>query len=389
MFSHLKPDYQDNSLVNLISSIQAACGGKSEYPPTSLLKEVDLASAKHVVLVVLDGLGYRYLMDNHPSSFIARHCKGRMTSVFPTTTSSAISTIMSGMSPLEHAFTGWFIYFRELGSVAASLPFAPRMGGASFADRGIRLEQVTGFSGFYRNLKRRVYLLNHDWLINTPYSRHMSKGATTLGYKDLADGCRQVEDLLSRKSDSFIYAYWSELDHHSHKFGISSAEASERFLHADQQLEQLAQKIAQTDSVMLITADHGLIDTAQDKVVHLEDHPQLRDMLALPLCGEPRAAYCYLRPGVEREFEIYVNAHLQDQCTAYRSEELVRQGLFGAGNEHKELRHRIGDYVLLMKDNFVIKDRLLGEKLFDQVGVHGGLSEKELYVPLSVVRAEP
>ena len=35
-----------------------------------------------------------------------------------------------------------------------------------------------------------------------------------------------------------------------------------------------------------------------------------------------------------------------------------------------------------MKGNYVIKDWLFAEHRHTQIGVHGGLSEQELYVPL-------
>jgi hypothetical protein len=35
-----------------------------------------------------------------------------------------------------------------------------------------------------------------------------------------------------------------------------------------------------------------------------------------------------------------------------------------------------------MRDRYVIRDRLPGEKVYRVIGVHGGLSSAELYVPL-------
>ena len=47
----------------------------------------------------------------------------------------------------------------------------------------------------------------------------------------------------------------------------------------------------------------------------------------------------------------------------------------------------MGDYTLLMREHYVIRDRLPGEKTYTQVGVHGGLSAAELNVPLCLLRA--
>jgi hypothetical protein len=46
------------------------------------------------------------------------------------------------------------------------------------------------------------------------------------------------------------------------------------------------------------------------------------------------------------------------------------------------LTERIGDYVLLMKDRYIISDWLPVEKRYHHVGVHGGVSEAEMLVPV-------
>lgn len=37
-----------------------------------------------------------------------------------------------------------------------------------------------------------------------------------------------------------------------------------------------------------------------------------------------------------------------------------------------------------MKENYVIKDWLPGERQYRQIGVHGGMSPEEMFVPLIV-----
>lgn len=62
----------------------------------------------------------------------------------------------------------------------------------------------------------------------------------------------------------------------------------------------------------------------------------------------------------------------------------MAQGWFGPGAAHPRLQERVGDYLLLMNDGYVIKDLVPGERPFYPIGNHGGLSEDELYVPLIV-----
>ena len=127
---------------------------------------------------------------------------------------------------------------------------------------------------------------------------------------------------------------------------------------------------------VLVTADHGFIDTEPDTQLHLDQHPVLRDALLLPLCGEPRVAYCYVKPHAIREFEDYVSTELAFGCTVLAREEMIGAEYFGLGPPAPRLRDRIGDYALVMKENFAITDRLLGQgSNHRHIGVHGGLSE--------------
>ena len=79
-------------------------------------------------------------------------------------------------------------------------------------------------------------------------------------------------------------------------------------------------------------------------------------------------------------------AAVSEQAWAYRSERLIEEGWFGPGEPHPKLKDRIGDYTLVMKGNWTIKDWLPGEKRYRQIGVHGGVSADEMIVPLVVAQ---
>ena len=117
----------------------------------------------------------------------------------------------------------------------------------------------------------------------------------------------------------------------------------------------------------------------------MEDHPTLSEMLMLPLSGEPRVAYCYVYPDKREQFESYVNNTLSDSVILYRSHDLVDNHLFGLGECHPCLANRIGHYVLVAKDKVTIRDRVAGERPPQDIGVHGGPSEDEMYVPFIVM----
>ena len=65
---------------------------------------------------------------------------------------------------------------------------------------------------------------------------------------------------------------------------------------------------------------------------------------------------------------------------------MVKKGFYGLYKPNKKIFDRIGDYVLVMKDNYVLKDWVAGEDDDDFVAHHGGVSSQEMYVPLVVAK---
>jgi hypothetical protein len=108
----------------------------------------------------------------------------------------------------------------------------------------------------------------------------------------------------------------------------------------------------------------------------------LEAMLTLPLCAERRASYCYVRPALAKEFERTAQKMLGKHCDIFTGRELISKGFFGLRKPHPRLFERIGDYVLVMKENYLLYDKVMGEEKEFHVGNHGGLSAEEMHVPL-------
>ena len=149
---------------------------------------------------------------------------------------------------------------------------------------------------------------------------------------------------------------------------------------------QFLKSIEGTNTTVLLTADHGQIDCGEKNTVIVNKHPKLKECLAAPVCGEPRLAYCYIRPGKEKQFKSYIKTKFSKQIKLYKSSELIEKGYFGLGKANPKLKDRVGDYVLVMKDNYAIRQFLPGDTESFNVGDHGGLSKEEMYVPLVVVK---
>jgi len=124
----IKPNYKDGSIVNLMSTIIRARGGSSQYNPLKLLKPAEIKDTKNIVLLVLDGFGIDLLKRHAKDSVFAKHMKGRITSIFPSTTSAAMSTFYFGVPAQQHGLTAWYMQLKEFGAVVSILPSVIRYG---------------------------------------------------------------------------------------------------------------------------------------------------------------------------------------------------------------------------------------------------------------------
>jgi hypothetical protein len=378
------PDYQGGSIVNLMASIALARGSEAAlYSPLEPLSPSRLLTSKNIVLIVIDGLGYECLTSAGKSTGLYSHLQGRISSVFPSTTATAITTFLTGIAPQQHGLTGWHMYLRELGTVMAVLPFRPRLG-APRAE-GFNTARVFDQRPIFDQLKVRSYVVVPSKIIDSVYNAAYSGSACRRAYNSsLQTLFRTVVRVLREHNErKYVYAYYPELDRVAHEYGPASRKTQAHLAEIDLAFTQFLDQIKGSDTTVIMTADHGFIETKER--IELDNHPLLANALRLPLCGESRVAYCYVYPEKRALFEHYVENHLAGQTTLLSSKELINRGYFGLGPPHPRLQERIGDYTLIMKDGYVIKDWLPGEERYRHIGVHGGMSAAEMYVPLIVV----
>ncbi|MHB9116856.1 MAG: alkaline phosphatase family protein [Burkholderiales bacterium] len=380
------PDYHGGGIVNLMASIENACGGRSAYATLRGLPPQSLGGGT-VVLLVIDGLGYEHLLKAQAGNALRRCLQGRISSVFPSTTASAITTFMTGLAPQQHGLTGWFTYLREIGSVTAVLPFRPRAVGNSLREMGIGAAELFGHVPFFDKIRRPSWVLSPQWIVHSEFNASHAGRAERVGYQSLEQMFGALARIVRGQAEpGYVYAYYPELDSLAHEYGIASPQAAACLEKLDAAFARFLDDMAGSGCTVIVTADHGFIDGGAGSLIELERHPALAQTLVLPLCGEPRAAYCYVHPRQTEAFERYVRSELAQQAMLYDSRQLINDGWFGPGEPHPRLAERVGHYTLVMRENYALKDWLPGEKHYTHIGMHGGVSAAEMGVPLVVAR---
>ncbi|MBS3815978.1 MAG: alkaline phosphatase family protein [Candidatus Thermoplasmatota archaeon] len=368
-----------------MSSISGSFGVPSNYPALEELRSADLENHKNVVLLVIDGLGFRYLDSKESNSFLKRNLKTKITSVFPSSTASAIPTFLTGNAPQKHAITGWYMHLKEIGTVSTALHFAPRYGDRAFSEDGIDLQELLELDPIYEKFENSFIVTDED-IKESVLSKTTSAEAVTYGYEDMDSFTGSLERAVRASEErKYIYAYWPGFDSLAHEHGVSSTEVERHFQELDKKLKQFVEDIKDTDTMLMITSDHGFIDTTEEKSIRLKDHPEMEECLTLPMCGDYRSAYCYLRPSKDDRFRNYWEDELQDFCRLHEAQELIEKNYFGIHEPDPKLFDRIGDYVLIMKENYTMQHGYPNKDDPFMIGQHGGVTEKEMWTPLSVI----
>ncbi|MCP4762206.1 MAG: alkaline phosphatase family protein [archaeon] len=387
MTSQILPDYNGNSIINLMSTIISNYGGQSEYPHLTLLQPSELEKNTNIVLIILDGLGYKFLSEYGKNTILYEKLKGKMTSVFPSTTAAALTTFFSGLAPQNHAILSWFLYLRELGLVSTILKMTVRGLNTSILNNNYSPTSFFSFKSPMDDFQVKKFLILPNDIINSDYSRNVYMSGSRIGYHGLNDFYTQISDLIKKSDESkFIAGYWPQFDHIAHMYGINSKEAQRHLKKLERALIRFLESIEDysSNTKVIITADHGQIDIPQQNIINLNKITELESTLTLPISGEFRAPFFYVRPSKINQFESYIENNLSHIGMLIKGEDLISKNYFGYGKPHPRLFDRTGDYVFLIKENYIIKDELLSQNKNDPalIGYHGGLSEDEMLVPL-------
>jgi hypothetical protein len=409
------PHYDGFSIANLAPTVARILGVEMEGAAPALPADLwrDLAAdVQCVLLLVLDATGYlqlkRHLAEER-SVFSALADAGFLipiTSVFPSTTVSALTTLWTGRAPLGHGFLGTKLLLPEQGVLANMLKMAP----AAYT-RGGRLEDwgwdperfVTAPSLAEQLSAAGIGTVAHTRLsfIGSSLTRIFLRGMEEVrGYVGLSDLWLNLRRTLTERRANqrvMVDAYWGGIDNVGHIYGPTGAYLPSALRHLARSFEEdfltRLPSEAREGTLLIVTADHGQIATPPERAVRLPDHPALEETLLLPPAGESRAAYLYARPGQKDALRAYVKKHLADHFVLQETERALEHGLFGPVEAlTPQLRVRLGDVLLIAKDDSRLtrrkKEKKKKEGGIQLRGHHGSLTPDEMLVPLLMARLD-
>jgi predicted AlkP superfamily pyrophosphatase or phosphodiesterase len=384
-----RPDYDGGSIVSLLSSIIRSLGGSSPHPELNTVDPGLFRGAVKIIYLVLDGVGYnqlqRFISEGGGDHFFGKHPCVRITSVFPPTTAAAITSVSTGATPTEHALVSWYLQLPDLGMVSAILPGTTRTG-TPMVMPDFDLRRYLALPSYLSSVSGHKRQLAYGRLGQSRYSNAGTRWDQCASYTTLRGLAGQACKFARHTTRGVAYAYWPKYDTLCHMRGCDHRETRSHLGEIDRALSNVLEGLRGTDTLLCVTADHGVVDAPPHRLVDLSKVPGFLDCLAVLPSGDGRQASCFVRASQVRRFHDVVAAHLSQACVCIAGDELLESGLLGPGRPHKALASRIGDFVLIARGDYAFLSSVPFLPVKKHKGNHGGLSADEIFVPLYALR---
>lgn len=399
------PDYAGGTLANVPATVAALLGAPLRgLPPLyEPLWQPLGSSVKRVVVLLLDSLGWNIVQPLLPELEPLMEqvtLFDRITSVFPSTTVAALTTLWTGYAPAQHGLVGLRLFFPEQAVLGQMLRFSPNFASFpdSLIDAGVDPAHFLPVPGFAEQLAEAgipSYSFKSYGIIDSALSRMHDRGvAQSYGVETFADLMVQIRSLLEETAGHPLYAYgyWSSIDTLSHIRGYDHASIVAEVRAIVYQIwRELLDKLtlaARRDTVLCIVADHGQVISSPADHIYLESHPELMHLLLMRPAGEPRTAYFYARQGMAMDLYAYLNERLSHKLAAIPSRLALDAGLLGPQPHAPQTLLRLGDVLVTMRHDHLFLTAEEREKAGAMPGRHGGMTAAEMFVPWMAFRLD-
>lgn len=390
------PAYAGYSIANLPATI---CAWLGVPPPDGAApslaepyRQALHSRYRRVVLLVVDGLSWHFA---HQRGGLAPEGAAPvlglpLTSVVPSTTATALTTLWTAAYPARHGVLGYEMWLKEYGLIANMILHNPASFSGDFGS--LRLAgfdpetflRVPVLAPHLAAYGVRTLGLMHVAIARSGLSQMLMRGSEILPFRNSSDLWVTLEHLLDEPATrtSYIYAYWGDLDELAHRFGPEDERVNLEFNVLRLLLQRLLQPRlgrGREDTLFLVVSDHGFVPTPRQALYELRQHPEFMRHLLMPPSGENRLPYLFPYPGHEADLRDYIESTWPETFDLISARQAVQSGLFGPGEPDPMVYDRLGEWVLLPRGTAYL---WWANKENSLLGRHGGLHPHEMLVPL-------
>ncbi len=368
----LLPDWAGASLHRVVPTLLRQVFAAGPDPLPAWFPE-PVAGAHQVVLLVLDGLGEEQLRERISlAPVLAGGVGDPITSVAPSTTACALTTLVTGRVPAEHGVVGYRVSLN--GDVMNVLQWSLRRADARMTVPASKFQRFESFPG----ARGRVPVVTRQDFGPTGFTAaHL--GRVELHRWHTPAGLVTAVRELAAGGAPFVYAYYEGIDKVAHAAGLGQYYDDE--LRAVDRLVGDVLDALPPGAVLVVTADHGQVDVGGS--VELIG-PDLMDVTTL-ISGEGRFRWLHVRPGATDDAAATARALHGDVAWVRTKEQMIAEGWLG-GVPSAEVAARLGDVALMPFTPTAFLDPADTGELRLKAR-HGSLTPAEMRIPLLAWRA--
>jgi hypothetical protein len=362
------PRYGEESLTELLPSVLGAMGMAGED------NVLGLPPSRRYCVFLIDGLGWN-LLRSHPmeAPFLNSLVGRSITAGVPTTTATSLTSFGTGLPPGRHGVLGYTT--RVPGtteSLLNALKWEKSVDPQTYQPYPSVFERALRGGIAVTVLGKRIF--RQSGLTSVALRSDHFRGADSFGER-----VAYASDALV-DGNSLVYVYDGDLDFTGHQAGCESAAWRYQLTMVDRFAEELSDALP-PDAVLVVTADHGMVDVAPEDRVDVDDVAALRDGVAL-VAGEARFRHVYALDGAAQDVLAAWRTTLGGRADVRSRDEALAAGWFGGAEAR--VRDRIGDVVAAVNSISAIERRSVFPIETKLIGLHGALTADEMLVPLLV-----
>lgn len=376
------PNY-DHSILSTITSILKYYNVETKHKSSEKIDNLlNKKEYKNVIFLILDGLGEHLLNKISPKGYFSKNKIDCVTSVYPSTTTAAMTTYYSGRPPYETGWIAWSQYFKEYGRALDMFSH-----NESYMREPLKnplldvYKTVVNYESIYCKIEKASFDVK-AYEIQPEYAERRAKRC--IKANDIDEIIININDLCKMPDRKFILAYSDNPDGLLHKFGTTSEEVKTFVKETEEKIQKMVEGF-DNDTILIISADHGHKDV--EKAYTLLDYPEIQECLIMPASLESRVVTFWVKEEMKDIFVQRFNKEFQNEFWLMTKDEFLNKYHFlGYGDKHYKIDDFIGNYIALSVAGSIIRlETFFAEGKPVKKSTHCGLSKEEMEVPVIVI----
>lgn len=375
------PNYE-HSILNTITSILKYYNVETNHKSLEKLDKELQKKYKNVVFMILDGMGEHILTPISPEGYFKQNELECVTSVYPSTTTAALTTYYSGKPPYETGWIAWSQYFKEYGRALDMLKHRESYKGEDIKGAKIDVfKEIVNYTPIFEQIEKASPNVKAYELEPTYTDKRAKRSIRADNIDEIIEN---IEMLCENPGEKFILAYCDNPDGLLHKYGTDSIEVSNYIKETEQKIEKMCKELDE-ETIVIISADHGHKNI--EKAYTMLDYPEIQECLILPPSLESRAIAFWVKEDMRRQFEEKFNSVFGEEFLLMTKEEFLQKNLLGFGKKHPKIDDFIGNYIALSISSSIIRiETFWADGKPVKKSTHCGLTKEEMEVPVIVIK---